>query len=284
MKKIIVLYSGGLDSRILFHIAQMQNPDAEIKALYWNYYHDAATIEIDRLPEFVEVRNVDWMQTVQGYYSKEGDPAGDIYIPGRNMVFSILSACQDLPDEIWLGALYEEAHDYATDKNSKFVGLTNDLLQYVLKPFKPDGVKIRMPMVEMGLTKFTALKWALSNGLSHNDLKATVSCYNPIDVTPCGTCPQCIRRQMLFRDLGFKEEYHVDPLSQDSVRDWINLAIDIEIANRNDSNLKKNWNNRHWIHWPGLIALSHDPQYTHIEWLKNARHQIEEHNINNDVQ
>ena len=207
--KICLLYSGGLDSYILYQYALKQYDKDEIKCLYWNHYQESADIEIESLPNFVEVRNVDWINKVNGYFEKEGDPSGPIYIPGRNLVFAVLSACQELCEEIWLGAVLEEDHKGATDKNKKFLNESSKLLTYVLSPFC-NNIKIRTPFVEERMTKRDIVGWALSEGCSFSDLEKTVSCYNSEEKDgkkiACGKCKQCLRRFAIFGSYGYEEK------------------------------------------------------------------------------
>jgi len=227
MKKIVILYSSGLDSRILYLKALHEHPNSEIKLLYWDHGHNAAKSEIHRLPSNAHVRKVEWLDKVNGLYEKKGDPSGPIYIPGRNLVFAVLTACQELPDEIWLGGLHEENHPGATDKNDEFIRLTEQVVNYVLSPFK-DNIKIRIPLAEAKLTKYKATKWALANGASSFALMATISCYQQesSDATkPCGNCKQCMRRYLIFKDLGFEEKYEEHPIESKKIRDWVDRAI-----------------------------------------------------------
>ena len=231
MKKIAILYSGGLDSYILYHYAKITNPTDDIIGVYWDHGQEADEAEQLSLPDFVQVRKVDWLKLGFELANKSNEPKDNIYIPGRNLVFVTLTACQDLPDEIWLGAMTEEIHDKATDKNMVFLEKTNDVLSYTLSPFK-DNIKLRFPFVELGLSKFTAIKWALDNGVTKEELIDTMSCYNPTiennKVIRCGECRQCTNRFTIFGMLGFDElsQLKVHPLKSVEIRNQITTFID----------------------------------------------------------
>ena len=204
--KIVLLYSGGLDSRIMAHYAKVKYPDAEVKCVYYAHGGPAEQKEIEVLPSFVEVRRVDWLGGDKKPVAKLSDPtAGAIYIPGRNMVFVTLAACQELPDEIWLGALADEQHVNATDKNNEFCDQASDVLSYVLSPFV-GYVHVLAPLARERWTKYGSLKWALENGLSAEEVLDTVSCYSGNRV-PCGNCRPCFKRALSFANLGLKETY-----------------------------------------------------------------------------
>lgn len=218
--KIVILYSSGLDSKIMYHLAKVKYPHADIKCIY--YLHGAASenAEVSQLPDFVEMRTVDWLGDKIKPVAKKEDPfAGAIYIPGRNLIFSALAACQELADEVWLGALADECNEKGTDKNEKFRNDTSELLSYVLSPFI-DKVTVRFPFVEEGWTKVDSVKWALENGMSAEDISETVSCWHQTS-EPCGQCKQCFKRQLVFRLNNLREICRQDPIESDFGKEMI---------------------------------------------------------------
>lgn len=208
---ISILYSGGLDSFIMKRYAEVKYPHANVKCIYFKHGAESEEKEIALLPEYVEVRSIDWLGDKIKPVAKKEDPfAGAIYIPGRNLVFSVLAACQDLPDEIWLGALADENNEKATDKNETFANGTSELLSYVLSPFK-ESVRVKFPFVEENWTKVDSVKWAIENGASVNDLLDTVSCWH-YNKKPCGKCKQCFKRHLVFATNNIDDglEYDVE--------------------------------------------------------------------------
>ena len=212
--KIVILYSSGLDSRIMLHMAQVKHPDSEVKCIYYAHGADSEAEEIARLPSFVEVRRLDWLGEKIKPVAKKEDPfAGAIYIPGRNLILASLAACQELADEVWMGTLWDEDNPKGTDKNEKFRNDTSALLSYVLSPFL-DGVKVRFPFVECGFSKQHSVKWALDAGLPAEEIRNTVSCWHHTG-KPCGRCKQCFKRQLVFRLNNLIEECIEDPLDSE---------------------------------------------------------------------
>lgn len=213
--KICILYSGGLDSLIMRQMAKVEYPEAEVKLIYYQHGADSEIEEINLLPPEVEIRNVDWLTDSHRPVAKKDDPMGGaIYIPGRNMVFATLAACQELPDEIWMGTLYDECNPSATDKNNVFRTGLNETLNYVLSPFI-DKVTVRFPFVEKQMTKVDTVRWALANGLSKEDVTASVSCwhYNEAEQKACGRCKQCFKRFFVMLINGIREtNLMVNPL------------------------------------------------------------------------
>jgi 7-cyano-7-deazaguanine synthase in queuosine biosynthesis len=233
--KIVILYSGGLDSFLMYKWAKAYHPDATIKCLFYAHGQASEQAEIKSLPSFVEVRKIDWLNDKIKPVAKASDPFADaVYIPGRNLIFSALAASQELAEEIWMGTVWDEDNPEATDKNEPFRARTSSLLSYVLNPFI-DSVTIRFPFVENEMTKETAVRWALSNGTPIDDIKATVSCWNQRYDKPCGKCKQCLKRLLVFGLNGFQEEYwECNPLESQKQQQ---LILDyIHAYNYNDDN------------------------------------------------
>lgn len=214
MKKIIILYSGGLDSFILKHWASKMYPDFEIECIYYDYGNPICETEKMYLPDFVTIKNIEWFNnSTDQLIAKIGDEhKGRIYIAGRNLVFSILAGCQELPKYIFMGGLYEECHPSATDKNNIFLNGTSELLNYVLSPFLKSKLTVRAPFVEEKLTKIDVMQWALDNGISLDQMANTISCFNKNDLNiPCGECHSCIRSFSFFQHFDYELKFIKHP-------------------------------------------------------------------------
>jgi 7-cyano-7-deazaguanine synthase in queuosine biosynthesis len=210
--KIVILYSGGLDSLIMKRYAEVKHPDAEVLCVFYDIGQEYLEKEKAALPDFVIQRKLDWLGAGVSAQSKDGSTSGGIYIPGRNLVLATLVACADLPDQIWMGALLGETVPHGTDKNWEFIERTNETLAYVLSPFHPTGPKIHFPLAEAGFNKLTATAWALTNGVSEQEVLDSSSCLSG-ESGKCGHCVVCFRRWGIFTQLGLHEDYNVDPLS-----------------------------------------------------------------------
>lgn len=240
--KIVILYSGGLDSFILKKYAENMYPYDEVKCLYYAHGAESESQEIKRLPSFVEVRKIDWLGDKIHPVAKLDDPfAGSIYIPGRNLVFSVLAASQELANEIWMGTVWDEDNPGATDKNETFRNDTGKLLTYVLSPFIKD-VQIRFPFVELEWTKDHCVNWALKNGVLIESLKSTVSCWHH-DGLPCGRCKQCFKRWFIFFLNGFEEKYKEEPIFSKYGKEMIKMYLDAwhsKTMNQDETEVAKN--------------------------------------------
>lgn len=236
MKRIVILYSGGLDSFLLKKYANIMYPEAEVKCLYYKHGADSEIQEIKRLPPFVEVRTVEWLgEKIKPLPKKEDPFAGNIYIPGRNLIFASLAACQELPGEIWMGTVWDEDNEKGTDKNEYFRSKTSELLTYVLSPFI-DKIELRFPFVELKWTKRDSVRWALENGISKDNIKATVSCWNQKDERPCGECKQCFKRELVFLLNGIAQDYRRDPMKSNNGKQLLRMYIETGLDNKIEKN------------------------------------------------
>lgn len=234
-KKIVLLYSGGLDSFIMLKLAEHQYPDAEVKCIYYKHGAPSEEKELSLLPDYVDVRQIDWLNEKVRPVAKKSNPhVGAIYIPGRNLLFATAAACQELPDEIWLGALTDECNDLATDKNHKFLHHANRAIEYVLSPFK-DNIEVKFPFVERNWNKTDCVQWALDVGISLAEIKKTVSCSFHDGTSACGNCFQCLKRRLVFASLGHDVfESYEDPF--ETMRDtMIALLKDSKTSNDPDT-------------------------------------------------
>ena len=233
MKKIVILYSGGLDSFIMAKLAESKGYD--VKLVHYDIgqeYNKKEDDAIHNLSKNVEIRKVDWLNVNNTTTNKNDNSGGNIFIPGRNLTLALLVASTDLPDEIWMGGLKGEDHDRATDKNQKFIDGTNELIKYVFSPY--DTIpKLVFPLLERGWGKYEAVKWAYDNGVSKEDLMKTSSCLYKSEHKNCGRCMVCCRRYFIFKQLGFEEEYETYPLdSKDNIEMVINVINDSRKAGK----------------------------------------------------
>ena len=206
--KILILYSGGLDSKIMELYAKINHPNDEIKKVWFDIGQEYSEKEMKCLDSDVDIRKIDYLKDFK-CVGKEGNPCGNIMIPGRNAVLALLGASIYLPDEIWLGALCGETHKEATDKNYEFLEKFNTFVNYVLSPYTKKEIKLRFPLADAGFGKLDSVKWALENGLTKEELLLTSSCLSG-EKGNCGVCIVCVGRWGIFTQLGIEEKYNKD--------------------------------------------------------------------------
>ncbi len=212
-KKIVILYSGGMDSLVMARFAAFKEPEAEVVKLYIDLGHAYAFKERACLPADTEIRSLDWMQDRRPVgKAMSGSASGDIIIPGRNMVLAAIAASIHLPDEVWMGALCGEDHAGSTDKNAKFRKLMSKSLGYVLSPWRPKGVTIRFPFIEQRWGKLDMTRWAIGEGgIPKEAIRASSSCLSGT-AKPCGRCVVCWRRWGIFTHLDIPvDDFEIHP-------------------------------------------------------------------------
>ena len=214
-KKITILYSGGLDSFIMAKLAQDKYPDVELNLVHYDIgqpYNEKEmkAIQASKIP--VEIRKIDWLKSESDLKSKGDNAAGNVMIPGRNLALATNAASAFLPDEVWMGGLKGEDNKGATDKNKKFIKLTNKVWSYVYSPYERVP-KLVFPLVDQKWGKFEAVEWVYKNKLATaEEILQTSSCLSG-EPGNCGECIVCFRRKYIFSQLGFSEEYNKDPLT-----------------------------------------------------------------------
>ena len=231
-KKVVILYSGGLDSFTMWKIAEKEGYDYTLVHFDIGQPYNKKELEaIKKLGHKVDIRKVDWIRDENQLKGKKG-AIGNIMIPGRNLTLASLAASIYLPDEIWMGALMGEIHKDATDKNLEFLNKTNKLFEYIFKPYERQP-KIVFPLVDRKMGKYEEVKWLLDNGVSINEILDTSSCLSSED-GKCGTCVVCCRRHYIFKDLGFEEKTNKHPLENPDNIKMILKMIDNELTGSND--------------------------------------------------
>jgi 7-cyano-7-deazaguanine synthase in queuosine biosynthesis len=228
-KKIVILYSGGLDSFIMKELAKSKK--LNYKLVYFDIgqeYNYKEIKAIKKIKEKVEIRKVEWITSKENIKSKKGTKSGNIFIPGRNFILASLAASIYLPDEIWLGGLRGEDHQDSTDKNEKFIDLVNESWNYIYKPFNTP--KLVFPFFELNWGKFEATSWLYKvNKTPKKEILKTSSCLKASKGKNCGKCVVCLRRHYIFLQLGFKEKYETHPLTSKNNRQIVLEMINNEL-------------------------------------------------------
>jgi len=213
MKHVCLLYSGGLDSFLLYKWGKAQG--CEITCVFFdigqpNVVKELAAIKV--LGIAAEYRRIEWLQGLP-LFSNPSSLSGNIMIPGRNLVLCALAASIYLPNEIWLGALAGETHDRAHDKNYRFLEQTNDLFDYVFSTYGHQP-RLVFPFADLGWSKLDVVRELMQAGIvTADEVMTTSSCLLAGEQKNCGECVVCLRRWGIFTQLGFEESYAVSPLA-----------------------------------------------------------------------
>lgn len=180
-RKIVQLYSGGLDSYI---ISKLINPDVK---LYFNYGTEQNKLEMSKLPKDVIVKDLPI-----GQYTQDD---GLNTIPLRNLIFASIAV--NYGDDIIIGGLKSDLH---YDKKPEFTKATTTLFNSVLeKERQPKSVRVLVPFSDY--TKTDLIVEYLQKGFTLEDLdKYSWSCHTPENSKPCGHCQACNARRKAIQE------------------------------------------------------------------------------------
>lgn len=183
--KVLILFSGGLDSTILAHMALKNGHDLWLMNV--SYWHPARAREFRAIEQFRLKYFQEYFQARDRYISIPvpligiGEQ-GPRITPARNQVFlslAINTAAAQRIDEVWIGVNESDNADYI-DCRPAFIDTMDGLAQGW-------GVRLRAPLLEM--TKAQILDLAIELGV---DLNVPWSCYEG-GAAPCGTCNSCLQ-------------------------------------------------------------------------------------------
>jgi 7-cyano-7-deazaguanine synthase len=214
-KKVVIIYSGGMDSFTVLHQALQQG--YEVYALSFNYgqrhskellYAKRVTQKNNIIHKIVDISSIneliagssltDDIDVPEGHY--EESSMQQTVVPNRNMI--LLSLATGYAVSIGAEAVYFGAHsgDHAIypDCRTEFVKAMNE----VCKIANYEPVEVRAPF--LSVSKIEILKQGLAMQLDYSD---TWTCYNGREKA-CGKCGACQERLEAFR-----ENNAIDPLA-----------------------------------------------------------------------
>lgn len=214
MKKCVLLLSGGLDSVTTLAYAKSIGYDVISISFCYGQKH---SIEVEFAKYNAEKYNsnhkiINMTDVFSGFdssliglksVSKDYDLNKNkkiipkTYVPARNIIFlSIASGyAESLKiNEIFIGA---NAVDYSgyPDCRPEFISSFENTIN-VGTSFARGNFRIRTPLINM--KKSEIIKLGISLGV---DYSKTISCYDPVNSTPCGKCDSCRIREEGFKDI-----------------------------------------------------------------------------------
>lgn len=227
-EKLVILFSGGLDSVIAYTYANRLFPVGKVMGLFVNIGQPYAEFEEISVRKFknstranIVTLNYPFIQE-QAYYYERATPIKQI-IPGRNMTLATLAA--NFGNTIWINALHGELKDYIHDKNWTFFKEASRVLSYTFD----NRIIVESPFWHMTKTETVAMALNKLN-MPKEVLTNTVSCYNPriVDgkVYFCGSCLTCFKRKVAMINNGIEEDYFADPF-----KSWYALEVHKRITN-----------------------------------------------------
>lgn len=183
----VLLYSGGMDS---FVLSRLYDYDTCLYIYTKSAYDDAQLSRIVKNPP----KNLSIDCRLQlGDCQLDDDPTATV--PARNLLFITIASYYG--NEIHFGATKNSRH---ADKDPYFVNQTEMLLNHI---YDPHDRKIRIVAPFQNYTKQDILdKWYSLGGTMQQLHDYTFTCYTPIlDRRECGTCPACLKKREIFKQL-----------------------------------------------------------------------------------
>jgi len=200
MEKVSIMFSGGLDSLIMYNYAIAC--DLDPVCIYVDLGHPYAHKE-----KAAMARRSRWMPKVEIielstlWHLIEKRMSNQI-IPSRNVLLAVIGGM--FSPEVWLGALDGEQLGKEHDKSPRFFEDTTKLLTFTNEFFQKE-TRVFAPFAYM--SKSETLRWALDNGIPLEELLATSSCYDG-EKGKCGKCLTCHKRALAFAANGIIEPGH----------------------------------------------------------------------------
>lgn len=219
-KTAVILFSGGLDSTTVLHIAQRHG--FELCCLSFDY-GQRQSIELVRAKEIVRAMEIKKhmilrldLDVIGGSALTTDTPVPkgrDVaemkknipatYVPGRNIIFlSHALAWAEVLEarDIFLGI---NAVDYSgyPDCRPEFLEAFVKMANLGTKAgCEGNPFRLHAPLIKM--RKKEIIQTGLKLGI---DYKMTHSCYDPVGELPCGICDACLFRLKGFREAGSKD-------------------------------------------------------------------------------
>lgn len=222
MNKAVILLSGGLDSATVGAMAKEQGFELYALSFRYGQRHGAEIEAARRVAAHLGVRQhkiaeidlrlfggsalTDEMAVPKSRSETEiGEGIPITYVPARNTIFlSFALAWAEVlrSYNIFIGvnALdYSGYPDCRPEFIESFEKMANLATAYGVEAKQP--IRIHTPIIHMG--KKDIIREGLRLGVNYS---VTLSCYDPIEGSPCGGCDSCI-----LRAKGFAENNMSDP-------------------------------------------------------------------------
>ena len=192
-KKIVIFWSGGLDSTSLVYRTLKNNPDSKITSIYSEITNNVEKTKSEKRTiknikkEFDKFSNYDEHLDLLKI-GISGSQRAIIGITQFMVFFTTISLCLRDYDEIQIGYIMnDDACSYINDIQKMYKLLCDE--------FSTDGDN-EFPILTFPLLKYK--KWEVQNSLPENILKYVVWCENPKYIKNvyhiCMKCNPCLRK------------------------------------------------------------------------------------------
>lgn len=221
--KVMVLFSGGLDSTTLLYKARYEHHEVIACSLYYGQKHETelehAKAITDKLGIPLILRDLTPVfkdsdcvllkgrgniphESYKEQMDKNGEGTVSTYVPFRNGVMLSVAASLALQhgcDALWYGAHRDDAAGRA------YPDCTEDFVQYMTQAIREGtGQKVTVQAPWIFFTKADIVSAGLSFGMTQEDFDMTHSCYEGVE-GGCGVCATCIDRRKALEANGLHD-------------------------------------------------------------------------------
>lgn len=221
-RRAVVLLSGGLDSATATAIAKEQGYEPFALSIRYRQRHVVELRAAERVAAHLGVTrhvtlDVDLSafggsaltdrRIAVAHHDSVRDVGGEIpmtYVPARNTVFlSLALAWAETLDsgDLFIGV---NARDYSgyPDCRPDYIDAFERMANLATKRSVEGGQRVSIHAPLINLTKAEIISRGLDLGV---DYSITHSCYDPVDMFPCGKCESCLIRTNGFAELGLRD-------------------------------------------------------------------------------
>ena len=196
MEKKVLLFSGGLDSRLQEWLIK---PDVLLYVDMKTSYSDAELRELRNLSSYYKDRLV-IKEVPLGEYERENK-----YLPYRNLILGTIA--MQYGQHVYFGFTYK---DNAPDKDHVFLDKTTSLFRHLNKNCLGDmgwdnnHFSFNAPFKKYTKTEMVSL--CIKNGMPIEDIQSIRSCYDGVSEKGCGKCSVCLNKAVALLNNGIYDD------------------------------------------------------------------------------
>jgi len=200
--KVVLLFSGGIDSFVGRHYLEKQHADFTCAYFWLSTSYTSKEAQAVRMME--PTIKTDYTLAWLGEHEK----GSSAFVPYRNLYLAMTASIKYAPNVCICGVL----DDKVPDKNEEVFQLWSNHLSRVGN----QKVKVFSPFWHM--RKHEVVNWYLESGGTINEIQGTVSCYSSVSDLYCGHCRSCFRKFIALRANGINLHFTNEALALEYYR------------------------------------------------------------------